>query len=114
MPPKTLAGVRAEKSCSVTHFATVVAAEFIYETITCLYGFELRTRGSEVRWTRNTSPDARSALALALALEVEVATDLRDRLKPGTATQNKRSINSGRPRLNLILEVSTQRCLSLL
>lgn len=43
----------------------------------------------------------RSALALTTAL--------RDRLKPATATQNKRAINSGRLRLNLILQVSTPR-----
>jgi hypothetical protein len=31
---RSFAGVPTEKSCSVLHFATGVAAEFIYKTIT--------------------------------------------------------------------------------
>ena len=46
---RSFAGVPAEKSCSVVHYATGVAAEFIYKTITWISGLELRTRGSEVR-----------------------------------------------------------------
>ncbi len=46
---RSLAGVPSEKSGSVVHFATGVAAEFFYKTITWISGLELRTRESEVR-----------------------------------------------------------------